>query len=449
MNIVEFTSRFHKLELEGELFAFKDGNGLNIWDPVRFHVFHLLYSRLSGGEYIYGMKSVKPALPKKLLKRLIGILAKWSFYARCFMSKKMYLQILSSREKCNNSFVDTIQTQLDINIQDKAIKLETSSLKNTIIHSKFLLTSEKFVMDQLTNDFIHMVEDAFLAEFKIKIQLENVFLEALTKFNAQYCFYKALFKWKIFKTVFVVQNGITKGMFYAANEFDIPVYEFQHGYIGYTHIAYSYPSLENIDDNVYLPKVLLTYSDFWQVGIYMPEVKMVTIGSKNHGVVSLSSSMNSTMKVLVTSSILHHDNLSALLKLVANELDTTEFIYKLHPNQFFNIRAIEKEFSKFSNVKVISNTKNMSECLSDCKTMICVQTTAVYEALQSRVFVCCYNRQDCNFHDNVVDVGGFSFFDNAEELITLIEKNEDQQVSIMPEFFSEYNRDSLNAILPM
>jgi hypothetical protein len=449
MNIADFTARFHKIELERALFSFKSDNGIKIWDPVRFHVFHYIYSQLSGGEYIYGTNTVKPSILKKVLKKLVGSVAKWRLYIECWVNKKQYLQIMCSREKRNNSFIDPIQTQLSLDVQDNSLRLETSILKNSMTHSKFLITPNNFVMDQVTHDFIHTVENAFLLEFQIDIRLGYIFLDALSEFNAQYNFYRTLFKWTNFKSVFVVQNGIMKGMFYAAKEFSIPVYEFQHGYIGYTHLAYSYPRLERIVENVYLPNMLLTYADFWQFDSYMPGVKMLTIGSKNHEGVKLSNEKNIIHNVLVTSSILHHENLASLLKIIANKLDTIFFVYKLHPNQFVNMQVIVNEFEAFPNVEVISYKKNMQQCLSGCRTMVCVQTTAVYEALQSGVFVCCYNRQDCNFHNNAADIDGFSFFDNATELLKLIEENKNKQMAIIPKFFSEYNSENCKSILDM
>ena len=189
----------------------------------------------------------------------------------------------------------------------------------------------------------------------------------------------------------------------------------------------------------------MVFSDFWQKGIYFPVKEFVVIGSSSHKSMTATNKLKN--QVLVISADIYHNYLSQLTKNLSSELPDISFKYKLHPNQYAQLTALKSEFSKHKNIDVIGPELDINESLQVALHVLCVQTTAAYEALQSGSFVYCYKRHNYNNHDNLAEVTGFSFIDNTCEFTALMLANNANPIFPVTEFFAPYRPECVNLFL--
>lgn len=131
----------------------------------------------------------------------------------------------------------------------------------------------------------------------------------------------------------------------------------------------------------------------------------------------------------------------ALSCLTAGLLTERKIYFKLHPNQFVEKEFYETKFMAYPQVQVISNECGIGELLNKTQTVLTIQSTAVYEALQGGRKVILlkestYKRhQDVFSNENIFLVKTLGEFKHAME--SEIKKTEDI------EFFSTFNVDIL------
>lgn len=448
MNVVIFTKKFHEIEKKLNTFSFQDNEGNYYWDAVRFFVFNYVYVTLTGNKYIYGQASHKPASIKGLLKKLISVVSQYVVISSFRRSTKNVLFIKCSRALSKGEYIDPLLNPLSSFMTTEPLQIETYPTKNLfklLSNTQFLLTQNNVPLDITQQNELEKFNQELTNVFELSINVKDIVVENITVYLSQLKFYRKLFKKTQIQQIFMVQNGIQKGLLKAAKEYQIPVNEMQHGYVGYTHPAYSYPPEILGSDNIFAPNSLLTFSDFWKKGYCSPIKNFIVIGKQQTEKLELAE--KDCKEVLIISASLYHDNLSSLLKAIADKQQHIKFKYKLHPNQFVDKAKIIEEFSAFINVTVISNEKTVDECLHTCLHVLCIQSTAVYEALQAGSFVYCYKRQDFNYHDNAIGIPGFSLIENADEFIQLMNNHNTNPLFTPTEFFAPYNPECVKSLL--
>jgi hypothetical protein len=448
MNVVTFTKKFHEIEKNLDTFSFQDQQGNYYWDAVRFFVFNYVYVTLTGNKYIYGQSPLKGNILKTVVKKIIAFVAKFLLFSSFKYSRKNILFINCSRASSQGEPFDSLLKPLIHLMNSAPLKIETFPVKNLFeffTNTRFLLTAHNVDFGVAEKENLSKFNQELNKTFGLTIDISDIVLENIPIYLSQLTFYRALFSKLKIQQVFMVQNGIQKGLFKAAKEYGVVVNEMQHGYVGYTHPAYSYPASILNSDKVLSPTRLLTFSDFWQQGYYSPIKEFMVIGKQQ--VAQVKPNNKNCQEVLIISASLYHENLSGLLKNIANKQQKIEFKYKLHPNQFIDKKLISDEFSKFENITVISNEETIEVCLKKSLHVLCIQSTVVYEALQDGSFVYCYKRQDYNYHDNVIGVPGFSLIDDATEFIQLMAAHNTDKAVPTSDFFAPYNPECIKALL--
>ncbi len=435
MDINEFTEKFQQIEIETNAFGFQDQSGDFFWDAVRYSVFNYIYQQSLEGSPLITKLSALSKL-KKAIKRIVSAFVQKLIIKKFKKSKKNILLVKCSRHFNKGKWQDNIVTQLEFE-NGKYLEIETSMSRQSFSHVKYLFSNSNITLPVITTNYLETFNSAVYSIFKIKVNINEVVCRNLAMFYAEFNFYKTLFKETDINKVFMVQNGIQKGLFKAALQQGVEVNEFQHGYIGYTHPAYSYPELTYSETQLFLPKRLLTYSDFWHEGYHLPVVDFVVVGSGNHHIVKSFEECNND--ILIISADIYHDDLASLVKSLASVLPEAKFKYKLHPNQFENFDEIELGFSKYKNVQVFEADVSMNECLKLSRHILCIQSTAVYEALQAGNYVYCYKRQNYNNHNNVSGLENFTFFDNIDDFVKLftIRASKEQYIDKSVVFFKK------------
>lgn len=366
---------FYKFEKDNHLFDLKDRYGNYIWDIFRFDVYWLSKpGNISSMSY------------KKRKRNNFRLLV--SYIYTILPIKCKYFCFLASRNKKNGKYFD--QNMYDfIELIDKKDKflLETSELSNVIysqpvgsigLRNKFYQIFNRFI--NVDNDVINNIFNRIQCYYPI-CTLEKSYFEFIYKnFYFDYIFYKILFKIHRTKVVLLTQNGIQKGLFFAAKTLNIPVYEFQHGIVYNGHVAYSYPYDVELNEKVYLPSTVLSLSDFWFNDMYLP-AKKKSLGNDyfSKPVIRQNKSF-----ILIISAYNFSSELISVTKEIAQKSELS-FVYKLHPNEFCNKDKYIKEFAEFSNVAVYTDEFSVNELLYNTDKLLTVCSTAVYEALQAGI----------------------------------------------------------------
>lgn len=448
MNITTFTKKFHDIEDRLDTFSFKDKHGEHYWDAVRFYVFNYTYVSITGNKFIYGQQPQDANTLKRIIKKSIAFLAQKLFILNSKYSRKYILFINCSRAISKEQSFDSLLKPLESFLPYLPLNIETyptRKLYKLLSSTSFLLTNKVVKQKDLNQTEIIKFNKELNRVFGLSIDISDVVIENTSIYLAQLAFYRNLFSKTKIRHVFMVQNGIQKGLLKAAKECGVVVNEIQHGYMGYTHPAYSYSANILNNKNISSPTRLLSFSNFWKKGYYSPVKEFIVIGKQQKK--QIQQHNKCPTKVLIISASLYHENLSSLLKIIAIKQQSVEFKYKLHPNQFLEKNDIISEFSMFPNITVISNEKTFEECLVTCLHVLCIQSTGVYEALQTGSFVYCYKRQDYNYHDNVVNSPGFALIDDADEFIQLVNFNNKAPSFTPTEFFDTYRPERIKHLV--
>ncbi|WP_296028662.1 hypothetical protein [uncultured Treponema sp.] len=389
---------FLRFEKKSDIFQIKNDKGIYIWDIFRYYIGCSLDDE---NPNINSYKNIHNSLK-------ICRLLKFPKYFFCFIYYLFFLFI--SRKKYDNMFFVASRNQFDGDFIDQnsfdTYKLFKSK-KNLVIESFLRRKSKHYNSDIFFTAYllpiikliyrpkisktdkacIERICALLTSEFPNKIIKVHDLYGLLISFYRDIYLYKRILKQHKINKIFLTQNGIQKGMFYIASEMNIPLYEFQHGIIGNFHYAYSYPKIENLKDYIYIPTKFLTFSDYWCNSLYTP-IKNVCIGN-NYFSKSVQKRTDAS-KILVISADVFGKQLAYVIKNAINNniIKSTDVIFKLHPNQYFEKTYFDDFFDK--EVTVYTNEYSVNELLEESKCMITVCSTAVYEALQSKTKVLIY-----------------------------------------------------------
>lgn len=370
MDVIKFTDIFFAMEEDLDLFS-KRLNGVSWWDPVRNDVFNLIY---------YTLSEATPVQPSRigLLRRTFG------FFQRLLMRLTLEIRIKFQRYDVlilrAPRHLDSSGRRRDI-ILDDIISCTPGKklIINTFPHYYHIWQSGKFNYRQKSLDLCNINAEV-QSRFGLKIDVESLIEETIERYRSALQQYDRLLEKVSPKFILIVQNGIEKSLFCAANSRSIPTVEAQHGLINYAHPAYSYPLKVNSNNIVTLPAFFLAFSTYWSDKCHYPVAKKVVVGNRQFFV---SPTLAKTDDILVVSSAVHEDAIEKVLLVAARLLERHRFVYKLHPNQFERISKIKERMAALNNVEIVSDELTMQKLLERCESVFCISSTGVYEALQA------------------------------------------------------------------
>lgn len=449
MDINLFTEKFHKMELENKLFSLKDNADFEYWDQIRHDVFYLTFTKLADNDCYLAAKTNRSSIfaydiLRNLLKHIISYIA--LIYAVISVKKILFVKTSRYKGAESSNLIDPIIGQFENLTPSNSLSFESHVGKKSLFHFRYLFPYSNLSLSDLSvKNSTHMLEELIFAYFNVEIDLTSVTETGLNKYRTEYRFYNRLFRYSTIKKVLIVQNGIQKGLFKAASENNVQVMEMQHGYVGFGHPAYSYPKELSDMAGIYLPHKFLSYSDFWVKNSTYPVSENYIIGSSNHPKISTKNSSHYCF-LIISGDIYHHD-LSKLTIKLAKEYKEIKLIYKLHPNQFKDFGEIQKKFVGYSNIELISNQLSLTECISKVYSIICIQSTCVYEAIASNRSVYCYKKLDYKVHNDLFDNASFHLFSDFNELSTLLFQKKLNISKSNEIFFKEFDSELANNLL--
>jgi hypothetical protein len=413
---------FFDFEKKFDLFDKKVGK-LYYWDLIRFELFyHLLWN--------YGSNVNSE---KKGVSGLVQIIKELkTFFIFLFFKKCNFLLFTASRNKIDKKKV------FDQNLGDVTNNLTG---ENYYAFESFERDEEKwFYSNTLFNpiNIFRRVLRGFYkkndysdilaiigSEYENSIFSNNDINRIVIDFKIDFLFYKIVLKIKKPLIIFITQNGVQKGLFFAAKKCNVPIVEVQHGIIDEGHLAYNYNTdIQYKEDQIYLPTYFFTFSDFWIKKLYFPVKEILSIGNSFF----FNSQKNQIIEaqnegLLIASSDIFGENLRKITVDFANKNPQTPVCFKLHPNQFSEKQYYIDQFSAFQNVKVFSNEKSIYELLEISRAILIIQSTALYEAYHLKKTCIIYKKQTYRRHSHVFGLPNIYLVDNEDELFEAYNRN--------------------------
>jgi hypothetical protein len=378
----DLSDKFMSFEKSNRLFELKDNNDTYIWDIIRFDIYVNLMWDFKATPLV--KKDYKASLNLALLK-LKSLFNYWvdnkkyeNFFYLCSrntLKGKLFDQNIHSvvnHFPLNSSFL------FESNSSARQEFFFTKSFYDfpQLLHRKFFKSKSVFdyskIVDMVTKEFgSSTLNEAQLGSF-------------VNAFYSDLDFFTKLFKTKETKQIFITQNGIQKGFFAAAKKLKIPTYEFQHGIVDKAHLAYNYPDLNLDISQAYLPDAIFSLSDYWFKALYLPNVSIYPLGNDFFSKTIPDITSGNNAMTIVSADVFG----LTLERFLLSNVDRPEILqrkifFKLHPNQFREKEHYKLKFSQWENIEVVSNEFSISELIEQSDTLLTIQSTAVYEALQA------------------------------------------------------------------
>lgn len=444
MDFQLFLSRFYRMEEDEHLFDYLDRYGVSVWDIVRHDVF---YSCL--WTYNHLEDSPAPNSSKQLLEKIHSFL---SLGIYLLFKRPRCLFFLCSRNTLDKSTLkydaNADNTLSLFNKKDLVLLESFSNRKSTIYFNNgypiFSITNigqriigliKKYHYDY--SPIIKIVEKYFPDNVINCSHLDDEY----GRFNYDRRFYKLLLKLSKTSCVFLTQNNLQKGLLYAAHSLGIHTVEFQHGVVYDGHPAYSYPHVDDLGKKVITSDYIFSFSPFWLSSFYLPKTTVIPVGNDYFSRrIEVTHNSASKQRIIVVSAnevgFIIRDFVKECLE-YNNTFSDYTFVFKLHPNQFNQFEYYKGFFSPYDNVEVISNQKSIPDLLYDCETMISIDSTAEYEALQSGRKVVKFKRASYNGVMGLFQLPNVYIADNPHDLYNALTEPIINEKSI---FFDTYNK---------
>jgi len=405
---------FLAFEEENNLFQLKE-DGIYIWDIIRFPIY-LDYMWENFREQSANQKLRHKLTPS--VRRLGHLLT--------FLFKRARPNIFFtySRDRMTDGrFYDKNADDFLQRLHQDSHIIETYQAKGSHYAYKVSLINPASLFNWLYYLFYRQKDYSFLLE-KVNsclgLNWDNKTINRhISYFRSEKLFYTLLFRFKKAKRVYMTQNGIQKALFCAARENGVETIEFQHGIIDKGHIAYNYPASVHADSGIYVPDMLLTFSEFWGQDINYPVKKIIATGNTVFANVnSYHKKFNPSSKTVgFISADVFGLKLAALAIEYAALNKKDKIIFKLHPNEFARKRNFDELFSEYPNITVLTNEQPTEEMVLSCDAIVLIQSTVAYQALQAGIPLFIYKRMTYYRHSHIFNSLNVKLIDNAGQIV--------------------------------
>lgn len=440
--VKQIWDRFLDFEKENHLFDLQDEYGTYYWDILRYEIYPLL---LWEGGFL-SSSSQKRTIKDIITKTFSIFYEPFRLFFLC--PKKENLFYLASRNKIDGNFIDqNAKAVYDLFSKQENLVIESFNSHSHLKNSYFLPQRifRRFLKKGKTTDFsflMNILEKEFGG-----LPFDEAFLQKkITDYYSDYYFFSSFFKKKKISRIFLTQNGILKAFLKAAQRNRIPVFEFQHGVVDRGHLAYNYPKMDYKEGQVTLPDTILSLSSFWFNELYLPNVKIASIGNDYFysPLAEIASTTDSSVpeSILVISSDVFGKDLSDFILRLEKEgqVKNIPIYFKLHPNQFFEKEYYIEKLRSINNLRIITNEQSVGELLKICNTVFAIQSTAIYEALQANRKVILLKKMSYLRHKHIFDRKNLHLVDTTEDFISALNTKIviDQNVA----FFAPFDKEA-------
>lgn len=440
---------FFDFEVKNKLFDIVDEDGHRPWEAIRYYACCNVINPIAISHMPYGGISV--------FKRAWHFLSMACSFFVYLMSQRnrRIMFLLCSRDKQDGLYYDKISNDL-FKLVDKSQTLALDTVWHSSDYKYKGLSSCASSIISLSSYIPHKYcsfsYDSINAKLKDHFPDFNLTVDEMMnyyhEFKVQYYFYKLLFRYSGIKKLFMVQNGIQKGLMAAAHEMGVEVIELQHGQISRNHPAYSYPNcIEVSEEKIYHPAKLLTFGSFWHHGRFYPGVENIVIGNNSYANRAEMPSTAGNKRVLVISNKGDGELLALHVKEILSKDNTFFFFFKLHPNQYEEFGYYKEMFGDSPNVQVYSNELSINQLLAKVDAIFLVQSTAELEALRVGRKVYIIGESNYQVMDFVFGEKGVYLVKDALDFIYCYYKHIDDLISPRDDLFMPFQSDVAKMLL--
>lgn len=402
LSVKKVCNKIWDIEEKYDLFN-KKINDIYFWKLLRFSVFQKILKEKN----IYGEAHTK--VSQKFIDKLLylprALKNNHLHSALKRNSQKDFLIFEHPRKvKVNNQYIDKYTYEFVENLNKDRYEIidrkyngkdynkstQNRSYLDTISFA-FPYFKQLFIINKLSlttkeKNLIKKLEKSFEVEFNVKVDLLNLILERIRKFNARYIYYNKLLKKRKPKKVFLVVSYNMEALIAACKENNILTIEFQHGTMSKYHLGYSFPNSKNIP---YFPNQIYLFGEYWADSTPLPLPKNDLI---NYGFPYLEKRLEEYKdynkkdnQALFISQGTIGNKLTKIAYKFAKNNKKYNIVYKLHPGEYNRWKddyPILNKAIKLSNFSVIaSNNINLYELFSESEYQVGVYSTAIYEGL--------------------------------------------------------------------
>lgn len=444
---LSFHEKFFQMEKEFNLFSIRINHEFPIWDIVRYRVANELLNnkssiqkqRITLGKYIaIGLKIIKH-LPKVFLpfRENTLFLCSRNLDEEGQYFDKNAQNTINSLNKKQITIIESYTPERNYKYQDY----------DFILNIAFIFLTKLTKKTEIKENDFNKIENAINSTFGTNsINPESIYSE-FQEFYKTYAIYDNIFRRnkKRILRLFITQNGIQKGIFYAARKNRIKTYEFQHGIIDKTHLAYSYNSeIQYNRNDTICSDSLFTFSNYWNTQFYNPYQKFIPIGNDFFCNKQIHSGEH---YLTVVSSMIHEDYLSSFTKELAFKMTGLQIFYKLHPNQFANSENIKSFFKGCKNITIITNEMSVPILISKSFAILTIVSTAVYEALHNGINVIILKRSNYLAHEALFKNPNIYLVDKIDEIESIVNDKGNNSEVQDDVFFKPFNNELFKEIL--
>jgi len=423
--------KFLAFEEENHLFQLKE-DGLYIWDILRFPVY-----------LDYMWENFRNQTPRQKLRTKLKLSVTRLAYLVTFLFSRSRpnLFLTNSRDKTpDGHFYDKNADDFLQRLHLDSHIIETYQVKARNYAYPVSLINPTSLFNWLYR-LLHRKQDysVLLEQINSSLNLkwDNKTINwHLGHFKSEKLFYTLLFRFSKTKRVYVTQNGIQKALFSAARDSGVQSVEFQHGIIDPGHIAYNYPASIVSGAEIYVPDLLLTFSEFWTQDINYPVKKIIPAGNTVFANVSAyHKEFNPQSKCIgFISSDVFGLKISKLATEYAALNDKDNILFKLHPNEFAMKSFYDETFRDFPNIRVITNEQPTEEVILSCDAIVLIQSTIAYQALQAGIRLFIYKRMTYYRHAHIFNSPNVQLIDNARQIVVTSDNTRDARDVFFEEF---------------
>lgn len=434
---------FLEFEKDNKLFDFSDKNGIAVWDIIRHYIYSSTLSFDSSCDDSHSILSVRTVSKLKT----IPLFLRWMISAH-----KNIFVFMCSRNLLGGRLVDqNLLGPLSVIGYDDCYLMESFNDPRDKRMAYPIKPSPSIIgvvscFIKKNYDFSEIV--SIIKRYYPKASISIEAIDGMYRtFYAQLLFYRCFFRLRHFKRIILTQNNFQKGMYFAAHQLGIPIYEIQHGYVSRAHMGYSYPrEYEGLEKKVYCADKVLSMAPFWFKGVFNPVSTFVPIGN-DYQAPTINRQAIEHKSFVVVSANVYGAALKELVYSVLKKECKFHFYFKLHPNEYSNYDDYCNFFKGDPRVDVISNQKTMQDLLKTAESVLLIQSTAAYEALYSGVKVFVYKRLSWEMNEDIADQKGVYFVDNADDLISMYESSRGDTLEPDSQYFMRFDKNAfLNAI---
>lgn len=413
---MQLIHKFHKMELENNLFELGKEINFPIWDIVRYSVY------------------VKYYYPKKDRVKLSEDV-KHGFRDYFRIAIKLIIFVFNVFRKKSDTVILTASRYIDKEgkYYDKSAMPIINALCDNYLVVEPILGKEvayNYMYDfcdvlrrfsksksipieyfaKINTVLIETFGDSLISHGEINLLVKN--------FRSDYLFYRTFFS-LINNNKLIICTGNPKASIIAAKELNIETYLVQHAGIEIDEVDYSYPNGITSKSSILFPDYILTFGDYWCKDFNVPAKKIIPIGNDyfcNKPKIELDDS------ILVISTIVHGGELSKLTLALAIERPELKLVYKLHPNEFHSKGEYVEYFKDITNVSIISNEIDTTILIAKSQLVVLIVSAVIYEALNQNKKVAVFKKINYKRQLHLSQFENLYFFDKPEEIVEILDQ---------------------------